>query len=118
MIHSETVSVSLRTFAGTDEYGNDIEEYGEPFDVENVLVGRGDSIDRIENGQPYSVKSDKRFCFPKGFPEDLRGAIITRTEERGEVSYKVEGEPVEITGENIPNAIPWNVRVEAVRYDG
>lgn len=114
MIHGETVSVALREFGAVDEYGNDAEAYSEPFEVENVLVGRPDSRDRIEDGQPYAVESDIRFCFPKGFSADLRGALVTR---KGAV-YKVVGEPMEYTEENLPPLLPWNIRAEAVRRDG
>lgn len=113
-ISGETVSVSLRTFQGHDEYGNDIEEYGEPFEVEDVLVGKGDTENRIDNGQPYGIRSDRRFCFPRGFDLDLRGALITRNG----ATYKVVGDPTDITDANIPSRIRWNLRVEAVRFDG
>lgn len=114
MIAGETVSVSLRTFLGQDEYGNDIEEYSEPFEVDNVLVGKADTEDAIGETQPYAIKADRRFCFPKGFDEDLRGALITR---KG-ITYKAVGEPFDLTEENLPAIIPWNLRVEAVRFDG
>lgn len=114
MIHGETVSVSYRTFGQVDECGNEEESYSEPTEVENVLVGRGETIDLIEDGQPYAVRADKRFCFPRGFAGDLRGALITREG----VTYKVMGEPTSITDANIPGSIPWNVRVEARAYDG
>lgn len=113
-IYGETVSVSLRTFGAEDEYGNDAVEYGEPFEVDDVLVGKGETVNLIEDGQPYAISADKRFCFPRGFEHDLRGAIITR----GDGSYKVIGDPAPITDENIPPGIRWNIRCEAVRFDG
>lgn len=114
MVAGETVSVSLRTFAGDDGYGNDIEEFGKPFVVHDVLVGKPKTEDRIEEGQPYAIKADKRFCFPKGFSKDLRGALI----KRGESVYKVVGEPKLLTDENVPPGVPWNLYCEAVRFDG
>lgn len=114
MIHGETVSVSLRTFDGTDEYGNAVEVYGTPFDVANVLIGKPDARDNIEEGHPYAIVADKRFCFPRGFTEDLRGALITR---RGS-TYKVVGEPKLLTEANIPPNVPWNLYVEAAMFDG
>ena len=113
-IYGETVSVSLRIFQGQDEYGNDIEEYSKPFDVEDVLVGKPSTDNRIESGQPYAIESDKRFCFPKGFDKDMRGALITR----GSSTYKVIGEPMAYTDANIPAKTPWNMVCEAVRFDG
>lgn len=113
-IHGETVLVSLRLFEGQDEYGNDVIEYGEPFEVANVLVGKADTDNEIEETQPYAIRADRRFCFPRGFDQDLRGAKITRNN----VTYKVVGEPFDVTEENLPSLIPWNLRVEAVRFDG
>lgn len=114
MIHGETVSVSLRTFDGKDEYGNAVEVYGTPFNVSNVLVGKPETRDRIEEGHPYAIEADKRFCFPRGFAQDLRGALITRMGS----TYKVVGEPMLLTEANVPTGIPWNLYVEAVRFDG
>lgn len=113
-IYGELISVSFRVFGEKDEYGNDIETYSEPIEVENVLVGRGDTVDLIQDGQPYAIRADKRFCFPKGFEGDLRDAIITRGGEQ----YKVVGAPSPYTEENLPTLIPWNIKAEAVRYDG
>lgn len=114
MIHGETVSVSLRFFEGYDEYGNKVERHTDPFPVTNVLVGKPDTRDRIENGQPYAIQADKRFCFPRGFRYDLRGALITRMGS----TYKVVGEPMILTDANVPSGIPWNLYVEAVKFDG
>lgn len=114
MIHGETVSVSLRTFSGQDEYGNDVEEYGEPFEVGNVIVGKGGTVNLIENGQPYAIEADRRFCFPVGFSEDMRGALITRDGK----TYKVVGDPVDYTDANLPPRVGLDLNVEAVRRDG
>lgn len=114
MIHGETVSVSLRYFNVVDEYGNEVEEYGEEFLVPNVLVGKPETRDRIEDGQPYAISADKRFCFPRGFRFDLRGARIRRMG----ATYKVVGEPMILTDANVPPNVPWNLYVEAVRFDG
>lgn len=113
-IHGETVTVSLRTFAGQDDFGNDVEEYGEPFEVADVLVGKAGTVDRIDEEHPYGIKADRRFCFPRGYSEDMRGALITR----GDATYKVIGEPFDVTEANLPQGIRWNLRCEAVRFDG
>lgn len=114
MIAGETVSVRFRLFGEVDEYGNEVEGYSDPIDFGNVLVGRGGSADRIESGQPYEIKCDRRFCFPREFDGDLRGALITRAGK----TYKVEGDPLTLTEANIPPGIPWNTIAEAVRFDG
>lgn len=113
-IHGETVSVRLRRFGAVDEYGNDVEEYTEPIEVENVLVGKTGTKDHIGEGLPYAMEADKRFCFPRGWTEDLRGALITRMG----ATYKVIGDPTPITDENIPRGIDWNIRADTVRFDG
>lgn len=114
MISGETVTVALREFGALDEYGNEEERWGEPFEVENVLVGRPDTEDETEAGQPYAVRADIRFCFPKGFAEDMRGARVTRAG----ATYQVVGEPHLYTEANLPPLVPWNLRAEAVRLDG
>lgn len=114
MIFGETVSVSLRVFGEEDSYGNDAEIYEKPFDVEDVLIGRGDTVDVIVDGQPYAIKTDRRFCFPRGFSEEMRGALITH----GGRTYKVVGDPIVCTEPNVPPGIRWNMICESVRFDG
>lgn len=113
-IHGETVSVQLFQSGNVDEYGNDITGYSEPIEVANVLIGTGDTVDLIEDGQPYAIKADKRFCMPRAWDEDLRGALITWNG----LTYKVIGAPTPITDANIPSGIDWNIKAEAVLYDG
>lgn len=114
MIRGETVTVSLRVFGGKDAFGNEAVTYTEPFEVSDVLVGRGSTVDVITDGQLMAIRADKRFCFPRGFSDDLRGAII----RRGGDSYRVVGDPSPVTEANLPPASRWNIRAEAVRYDG
>ena len=114
MISGETVLVSLLVLGSDDAYGNPVKSYTEGTEVGGVLCGRGSSVDLVRDGQPYAIQSDKRFCFPKGYAEDLRGAIITHDG----FEYEVVGEPVRSTDANMPPGLPWNLRVEAVRRDG
>lgn len=114
MIFGETVSVSFRDFGPVDAFGNGEITYTEPVEYDDILVGRGSTVDVITDGQLVAIKADKRFCFPRGFDRDLRGALITR----GGVTYKVVGDPSPITDANIPPSIRWNIRAEAVIYDG
>ena len=114
MISGETVKVSLLELSGQDEYGNELEVFGEPFEVANVLCGRGSTSDPDREGEPYAIRSDKRFSFPRGFDADLRGAII----EWDGRKFKVVGEPVKSTEANLPPGIPWNIRCETVRHEG
>ena len=114
MIFGETVSVSYRVFGDEDDFGNAVITYTQPEDVEDVLVGRGSTVDVFTEGQLLAIRADKRFCFPKGFSKDLRGALITR----GGITYQVVGDPSPITEANIPPGTRWNIRAEAVVYDG
>lgn len=113
-IYGETVSVRLRQFGALDEYGNDTETYSEPIEVENVLVGKTGTSDLIDDAHPYGMKMDKRFCFPRDWTEDLRGALITRMG----TTYQVIGSPSPLTDANIPYGIDWNVYADTVVYDG
>ena len=113
MISGETVTVRLRSFGETDAYGNEAEIYSEPQEVNNVLCGKGGSVNLERDGQPYAIEADRRFCFPRDYSADLRGALITR---KG-VTYQVVGIPFDSTEANLPG-LPWNMRVEAVFYDG
>lgn len=114
MIAGETVYVSLLTKGVEDAYGNAADVYGTPVAVENVLVGRGNQFDETEAGRPDAIRSDISFCFPRGWSADLRGARITRDGK----TYEVVGEPTEYTDVNLPPAIPWNIKAQAVRRDG
>lgn len=111
-IKGETVTVRLRSFGQIDGLGNGAVVYSEPVEVENVLVSKGRQYDRVEAGQVHSYQSDIAFCFPRGYTEDLRGALITR----GDRTYEVVGHPSELTDANIPPAIEWNIRAEARFY--
>ena len=113
MIRGELVIVRLRRFGETDRYGNPKEGYSEPIEVDNVLVGKASTVSIDNEGQPYAIEADRRFCFPRWWTEDLRGALITR---KGK-TYQVVGDPAPLTEENLPN-LPWNTYAETVRYDG
>ena len=114
VIAGETVKVSLRDFGAKDEFGNPVESFSVPVDVANVLVGRRSTRADEEPGRPYGVESTTAFCFPRDYLADLRGARI----ERGGKTYEVVGDPTMLTDENLPPAIAWNIRAEAVVRDG
>lgn len=113
MIRGETVEVRLRQFGAVDPYGNAAEQYSKPISVDNVLVGIASTVNVVNDGQPYEIQADRRFCFPRWWTEDLRGALITR---RGK-TYQVVGDPTELTEDNLPD-LPWNIYAETVRTDG
>lgn len=114
MIKGETVLVSYREFGEVDAFGNESVSYTDPVEVEDVLIGKAEAYNDIEDGQLYAAHTTKTFCFPRGFDGDLRGALITY---KGR-TYKVNGIPSEITDANIPAGIRWNIKVWAADYDG
>lgn len=114
MIRGETVTVRFLVLGSLDAYGNETVTYSAPAQVDDVLVGKGQTVDVIRDGQPFAVQCDKSFCFPRGWSQDLRGALI---EWDGE-TYEVVGSPMRITDANIPPLIRWNVKAGAVRRDG
>lgn len=115
MIRGEQVEVRLLEFGAKDRYGNRTEQYAEPITVCNVLVGTASTVNVENDGQPHEIRADRRFCFPRCWCRDLRGALITRV--RDGKTYKVVGDPASLTDENLPN-LPWNTYAETVRYDG
>lgn len=114
MIFGETILISYREFGQVDRFGNEVISYTEPVEIADVLVGQGSTVDVITDGQLLAIRSDKRFCFPRDFDEDIRGALITW---RGK-TFKVVGDPTPVTDANLPPSIRWNMRAEAVIYDG
>lgn len=114
LIHGETVLVSFREFGEKDRLGNKAVTYTEPTEVADVLIGKGSTWNRMEEGRLYAVQSDKSFCFPRDWTQDLRGARITYDG----VTYQVIGMPSRITDANIPPGIRWNIKVEAEVFSG
>lgn len=94
--------------------GNEVGTYSEAVEVDDVLIGRGETYNEIEDGQLYAIQAEKSFCFPRNWDTDLRGALI----EFDGKTYKVVGDPMRITDANIPPGIRWNIKCQAVRYDG
>ena len=114
LIHGETVLVSFREFGEPDALGNLVETYTEPAEVSDVLIGKGSTYNRAEEGRLYAVEADKSFCFPRDWDADLRGAHITYDG----ITYQVVGIPSRITDANIPSGIRWNIKVNAEVWDG
>lgn len=114
MIRGEIVSVRFPTLGSEDAYGNEAVDYSTPMQVDDVLIGRGSTVDVIRDGQPFAIQCDKSFCFPRGWTQDLRGALVDWDGK----TYEVVGSPTRITDENIPPLSRWNIKAEAVRRDG
>ena len=113
-IKGETVQVSFRQFGEVDALGNGSVTFSEPIEVADVLIGRGETYNEVEDGRLYAVQAEKSFCFPRDWTQELRGALITFDGK----TYQVVGEPMRITDANIPPGIRWNIKCQAVRHDG
>lgn len=113
MIRGESVTVELRTFGEVDAYGNATESYAPPVTVDDVLIGDGGVVQRVEDGEPHALRYDIEFHFPRHHAGDLREARVTR----GGMTYRVV-DAVTLTDANIPPGIRWNAIARAVRFDG
>ena len=113
MIKGESVTVELRTFGEEDAYGNQSESYAPPVTVDDVLIGGGGVVQRVEDGEPHALRYDIEFHFPRAMAWDLRGARVTR----GGMTYAVV-DVMTLTDANIPPGIRWNATAKAVRFDG
>jgi hypothetical protein len=113
MIRGESVTVELRRFGEVDAYGNATESYAPPVTVDDVLIGDGGVVQRVEDGEPHALRYDRTFHFPRGWASDLRGAHVTH----GGHTYEVV-DAVGYTDANMPPGIRWNMVAKAVRFDG
>lgn len=114
MIRGTTATVELRVRNSRDSFGNDVEAYAEPVDVDNVLVAPG-ACAELDPTRPEGVRVDLTLHFPKGWTGDLRGARITLPEPWGG-AYRVIGGPKPYMDANCPT--PWHMPVEVEAVDG
>ena len=111
MIRGETVYVSLLVAGAKDRLGNPTEAHAAPRAVDGVLVVPATS-DEIATVRPDGISVIYTLHFPRGYPHDLRGALVT---VRGE-QYRVAGEPAPYIEANVPG--PWTMPVMVGRPDG
>lgn len=111
MIRGETVHVSVVERGGNDRLGVPSRTYAEPVAVHNVVVVPS-TANEISYERPDGVLVTYTLHFPRGFAEDLRGALVT---VRGE-TYKVIGDPHPYTESNVRG--PWTMPVQVGRSDG
>lgn len=101
MIRGETVSVSLLTNGA----------HAKATDVSNVVIDPY-TYDEMDETRPDGITSSFTLHFPRGYSDDLRGALVT---VRGK-EYRVVGDPQPYTEANVPG--PWTMPVKVVRHDG
>ena len=110
MIRGETVCV--RRVAGTTAGRLGPEPaYREPERVDGVLVVP-ETVGETGYLRPDGETCDYTLHFPRGYGQDLRGALVT---VRG-MDYRVVGAPAPYTEGNVPGR--WTMPVQVVRADG
>lgn len=109
-----TATVEPRLWDERDSFGNYVEAYGEPVDVDNVLVVPG-PCDELDDSRPEGVKVALTLHFPKTWTSDLRGAKVALT-GRYSGSYRVIGKPMPYMEVLTPTQ--WNMPVEVEVCDG
>lgn len=109
-----TVTVEQRLWNQQDAFGNDIEAYGDPISVDNVLVDP-EAAAMLNESRPEGVRIAHVLHFPKTWVDDLRGAKVTLT-GRYSGTYKVIGVPQPLMEELTPWL--WNMTVKVEAIDG
>lgn len=111
MIRGETVYVSLLTSGPEDRLGNQTDVHSAPKRVENVVVVPS-TDDEVDATRPDGIRVIYTLHFPRGYGQNLRGAIVT---VRGE-DLRVAGDPKPYTEANVRG--PWTMPVMVGRHDG
>ena len=111
MIRGETVSVRHVVGTTPDRFGTPVPAYGEPVDVENVLVVPA-TLDERDYLRPEGISVTYTLHFPRGYSQSLRGAYVT---VRGD-EYRVVGDPAPYTEGNVRGL--WTMPVSVGRSDG
>ncbi len=114
MISGLTASVELRERNARDGFGNDIEAYAAPQDVDNVLVTPG-ACAELDSMRPEGVRVALTLHLPKGWTQGLRGARVTLPAPYAG-TYRVVGDPRPYMDANCPT--PWHMPVEVEAVDG
>lgn len=115
MISGTTASVMLRDRSARDSFGNDVEAYLPPVDVD-VCVQPGTCAD-LDDTRPEGVRVALTVHFPKTWAGSLRGAKVALG-GRWEGEYRVVGDPKPYDERNCPQGVPWNMPVEVEAADG
>ena len=95
-IRGERVTVSTPSVAGEDAYGQLVKEWADA-QVADVLVCEPSTSDL---GRPEGDSVSLTLHFPKTYTASPRGCRVTL---RGR-TYEVLGDPVALTGANVPGA--------------
>lgn len=111
MIRGETVYVSQLVPGAVDRLGNPTDVHSAPKRVDNVVVVPS-TDDEVDATRPDGIRVIYTLHFPRGYGQNLRGAIVT---VRGD-ELRVIGDPKPYTEANVPG--PWTMPVKVGRHDG
>ena len=99
-----------------DRLGNEVETWGEPQSVSNVLIGSPETAD-IEAARTYGYTARLTLHFPKTWTSSLMGALVELPAPwDGGNPYRVVGDPQPYMDANTPT--PWNRPVIVGHADG
>ena len=116
MISGVTVTVEQRDRAARDGFGNDVERYSAPVDVDDVLVVPG-ACAELDSARPDGVRVALTLHFPATWRGSLRGARVSLPPPWDrDGGYAVVGDPMPYMGQNCPTG--WRMPVEVTRADG
>lgn len=110
MIRGETVYVRRVTGTTNGRLGPE-PTYSDPERVDGVLVAP-ETVGETSYLRPDGETCDYTLHFPRGYAQDLRGALVT---VRGH-DFRVVGSPAPYTEANAPGR--WTMPVQVVRADG
>ena len=107
MIQGISVTLTERTRTGVNEINEPVYEETE-VTVENVLVGSPKTDETNDALKLYGKTLAYMLHIPKGDTHNWENAVVTfygRT-------FRTFGLPMTLIKENIPEAIPWNTRIQ------
>lgn len=107
MIQGIPVTLTERSQTGVNEINEPVYEETEVI-VENVLVGQPTTDEVSDALSLYGKRLAYTLYLPAGDSHNWENATVTfwgRT-------FRTFGLPMELIDENIPAAIPWNIRVK------
>lgn len=105
-----------QTQTGTDDFGAPIYEET-PVEVENVLVGEPSTDDITSSVSLFGKTIKYMLGIPKGDQHDWTDKKVSWTDAYG-ITYTVKTFGFPITGieENIPQQLPWHMKVRCEAY--
>lgn len=116
-IKGTTVTLYQETITGYDPFGAPIVET-EAVNVEGVLVGEPSTDDITSSTSLYGKVITYMLAIPKGDTHDWTDKVVEWTDAYGK-THKVKTFGFPITGieENLPQRLPWHMKVRCEAYE-